>query len=291
MRPARGLQQLPGGMLFHQGLAAVHKIMDQSYDAAVAGVGRPVSCRAGCAACCNLQVTVILPDAVGMVLELCRTPVGREALVRAVPKMHRQAILLSHPSMTDARWHERQEPCVLLTADKMCGVYPVRPGGCRTHGVWNDPALCAIPNAKGAMVNSQWIQSAGRPLRQLADLGRIPFLSGPLPWSVLLACYLVREGQEAFQRRLRGTCFENDHMGSVAWIHLEADGAGQDSRHGLPAAYKDARSAEFLADFKNRYPMSRSRQVRRVIGDKPPPWRSDDFVLPAGDMPAQEVAL
>ena len=280
MKPAEGLRALPGGLQVHQALAALHADTDVAYNEAIAQHG-PVQCKPGCSACCNLQVTVMFPEAVGLVLELCRTEVGREKLARSVPQLHRDSLMLARGNMDDERWHARQQPCVFLTSDKMCGVYPVRPNGCRGHGVWSSRENCATPGGTGQMVNTRWLYRTGQAMKSLAEAAGLQFMSGPLQFSVLMACFLVREGVEAFLRRVQGTPFEDGRMASLFWVHLEGVADSPSRLGGLTAEQCRGVREQGIAELRAAHShLMGARGVKRVCGERPPPWSADDFRLP-----------
>jgi hypothetical protein len=84
-------------------------------------------CRAGCAWCCYLLVSVAAPEAL-VIAEYLRATLSAEALVGV---MDRLAALdaVTHALPAQERFNQRR-PCALLV-DNRCSIYPVRPILCR----------------------------------------------------------------------------------------------------------------------------------------------------------------
>jgi uncharacterized protein len=108
----------------------------------------PLACRAGCAWCCYLQVSITAPEAV-LVAEYLRQSLSAEALA-AVTARVRTLDAVTH-GMTPQERIELRRPCALLVNDR-CSVYEVRPIMCRG---WNsaDAAQCeaAIVQAESVL--------------------------------------------------------------------------------------------------------------------------------------------
>ncbi|MEO7305971.1 MAG: YkgJ family cysteine cluster protein [Ferruginibacter sp.] len=94
---------------------------------------REIQCKAGCTACCFIDVDVS-GDEAAMIIDYC-TETGIE-----VDKTY-----LTEQAAAGRRSYSALSRCVFLK-DNLCSIYPVRPIACRKHWVKTDPALCDFSN-------------------------------------------------------------------------------------------------------------------------------------------------
>lgn len=91
-----------------------------------------VSCGNGCAACCNLLVTVSLSEVLGMLAHA--GDIDTEEL-------ERQRAVVASESTTKSSYFMGRHACVFLR-DGLCTVYHARPMVCRTHFVISPASNC-----------------------------------------------------------------------------------------------------------------------------------------------------
>jgi Fe-S-cluster containining protein len=126
-----------------------------------AAVDRPISCRAGCGACCRQMVPVSIFEAEALTAWLSTLPEDRMADLRE--RFHRALSALRDAgvidSILDGTWvlDEDQStqlaidyfhagvPCPFLE-DESCSIHPIRPLACREYLVTSPPALCRDPS-------------------------------------------------------------------------------------------------------------------------------------------------
>ncbi|MBK8768524.1 MAG: YkgJ family cysteine cluster protein [Burkholderiaceae bacterium] len=154
------IQVPPGAVSPTRLLPLVHALTDMAVDATVQSLNEPVSCAAGCGACCRQLVPVSGTEARAI-----------HALVHAMPPARRDAMLVR---FRDAIEHLRQAgllerlrgfdrlsdtersamgldyfrarlPCPFLE-DEMCSIHAERPVICREFLVTSDPRHCAEPS-------------------------------------------------------------------------------------------------------------------------------------------------
>lgn len=115
----------------------------------------PISCRAGCSACCHQAVPVHPAEVRAIHDHLDEMPDERRRVVRdridAAASRLVAAGLTAH-SLDGTDPERRSEvahhyfslsvPCPLLDPDGTCGVRPVRPLACREYVVTSDPVHC-----------------------------------------------------------------------------------------------------------------------------------------------------
>ncbi len=114
--------------------------------AAASAQRRELACEAGCAACCRLAVAITAPEAIRIVhwLRARRSPAELGDLRQRVAGTSAQASHLSLEGRARAR-----VACALLLPDGNCGVYEVRPIGCRGWTSFSRPACeAALTNAE-----------------------------------------------------------------------------------------------------------------------------------------------
>ncbi|MDE1948749.1 MAG: YkgJ family cysteine cluster protein [Burkholderiales bacterium] len=140
-------------------------VVRQTCDAAAAA-GEPVSCRAGCGACCSHLVAVSEIEArrIGEVVDGLAEPRRSEVLARferARERLAEAGLLdeLERPQdWTGERYHRLTGayfrlslPCPFLEQGS-CSIYEERPLTCREYHVVSDPAHCALPGHPGVRV-------------------------------------------------------------------------------------------------------------------------------------------
>jgi len=91
--------------------------------------GQP-ACRAGCAFCCALPVSVQPPEALYMALHL-RARLHADALAALVDRLRHRVEARQGWTIEQRRTHQRR--CVFLKADGHCGIYDGRPLACRGY--------------------------------------------------------------------------------------------------------------------------------------------------------------
>jgi hypothetical protein len=136
-----------------QSTKEVYKAIDSFFAAAPAENKQAIQCKAGCTACCFIDVD-ICQDEAAVIVDYCReTGIGidREYLTRQ--------------AAVGRKTYSPLSKCVFLK-DNCCSIYPVRPIACRKHWVKTDPALCDfsknIANPVGGYfdVNTEILASA-----------------------------------------------------------------------------------------------------------------------------------
>ncbi|WP_165219889.1 YkgJ family cysteine cluster protein [Aquisphaera insulae] len=134
-------------------------VVGQDAEARLEAVGRRVSCRAGCGACCRQLVPVTEVEARHLADLVASLPPPRRDAVLArfeasvarlaeaglletlrkpdsVPRSEREAVGLAY--------FEQGIPCPFLE-DESCSIHEERPLICREYLVSSDPALCSDP--------------------------------------------------------------------------------------------------------------------------------------------------
>jgi Fe-S-cluster containining protein len=162
---------------------AWYRVLDPRAREAV-GMG-PVSCRAGCAACCYQQTALYVPEGITIAVELSRWPDWR-LLVERLVQAARLACLPE--SMEREAWFQRHVPCPFLTDENLCRIYERRPGACRWHRVASPPANCAL-GAEDPIVLRHDTSDVdgllmGFCIDYHAEVGT-PIVAGPLPLMVI----------------------------------------------------------------------------------------------------------
>ncbi len=125
--------------------------------------GRPVSCRAGCAACCHQSVPVTPLEAFALLETVEAMPAAEREVIEA--RFARVAQQIEEAGLGPTLdWNEREDAsrarrayitawiaCPLLKDDGLCGIYEERPFACREHLVTSDPEHCSEQN-RGTVV-------------------------------------------------------------------------------------------------------------------------------------------
>ena len=111
----------------------VYIAIDKYFDNAPEENKKGIQCKAGCTACCFIDVD-ISEDEAAIILNYCNEngiEIDKEYLEKQAAVGRKKYSELSR--------------CVFLK-DDMCSVYPVRPIACRKHWVKTDPSLCDFSN-------------------------------------------------------------------------------------------------------------------------------------------------
>lgn len=107
----------------------VYKAIDGFFNAAPEENKKEIQCRAGCTACCFIEIDVS-GDEAAVIINYCREngiEIDREYLTKQATVGRKSYSGLSR--------------CAFLK-ENLCSIYPVRPIACRKHWVKTDPALC-----------------------------------------------------------------------------------------------------------------------------------------------------
>ena len=108
----------------------VYKAIDKYFDNAPEENKKEIQCKAGCTACCFIDVD-ISEDEAAIILNYCNEndiEIDKEYLEKQAAVGRKKYSELSR--------------CVFLKEDNLCSIYPVRPIACRKHWVKTDPLLC-----------------------------------------------------------------------------------------------------------------------------------------------------
>ena len=123
--------------------------------------GSPISCRAGCGACCRQMVPVSLFEAEALATWMDTLPTERRAELKA--RFHQALLALRDAGVIekilDERWIKDRELTTQLAVDyfhahvacpflenESCSIHPIRPLSCREYLVTSPPALCDDPS-------------------------------------------------------------------------------------------------------------------------------------------------
>ena len=152
------------------------------------GSGRPVSCRAGCGACCRQLVPISEPEARAIARLVTRLPAPRADEIRrrfraAVERldtagMH-ERLRASDPLRDQRGWQAlitdyfRLGIACPFLEDESCSIYTERPLACREYLVSSPPANCADPAAPIELIDLP-VRLASFLLHFQASAGRQP---------------------------------------------------------------------------------------------------------------------
>jgi Fe-S-cluster containining protein len=131
--------------------------------AATAEVGHPVSCKAGCGACCRQLVPISIFEAEALALWIRSLPESTrqelaERFHQALLKLSAAGLIDRLVQMSKEDWRSESEqiqsmgldylyqrvPCPFLV-DESCSIHPIRPLICREYLVSSPPANCFDP--------------------------------------------------------------------------------------------------------------------------------------------------
>jgi len=123
--------------------------------------GSPISCRAGCGACCRQLVPVSFFEAEALVNWMATLPPEKQAVLeqrfhQALTRLRDAGVI---DKILDQRWVEDEQlttqlaidyfhagaPCPFLE-NESCSIHPMRPLSCREYLVTSPPALCDDPS-------------------------------------------------------------------------------------------------------------------------------------------------
>ena len=131
----------------------VYKAIDGFFDAAPEENKKDIQCKAGCTACCFIEIDVS-GDEAAVIIDHCREngiEIDRDYLTKQ--------------AAVGRKTYSPLSKCVFLK-DNLCSIYSVRPIACRKHWVKTDPVLCDfsknIVNAVGGYfdINTEILASA-----------------------------------------------------------------------------------------------------------------------------------
>jgi uncharacterized protein len=111
-------------MVLNERYAALVAKVDAFFSRVEARHGDQMQCHTGCNDCCQDGLSVTGVEAAVI-----------SAALAAMPAAERQALAAGTRS-------PRPDRCVALTADGRCGIYPIRPLVCRSHGL---PIRMTVP--------------------------------------------------------------------------------------------------------------------------------------------------
>jgi Fe-S-cluster containining protein len=136
--------------------AIIGKVSDEAQAA-----GSPISCRAGCGACCRQMVPMSLFEAEALTEWIRSLPEERQA--ELAERFHRALSALRDAGVIDKivsdEWVAAEEQTKQLAVDyfharvacpflenESCSIHPMRPLACREYLVVSPPALCQDPS-------------------------------------------------------------------------------------------------------------------------------------------------
>lgn len=90
-----------------------------------------LSCRAGCAGCCQVTLSVSAVEAQAIAEHLASLPPAERQRLRR----RGRAALRAEAAAESSVETERQRPCVMLRRDGTCSIYAARPLVCRSQGL------------------------------------------------------------------------------------------------------------------------------------------------------------
>jgi Fe-S-cluster containining protein len=149
--------------------------------------GTPISCRAGCGACCRQMVPVSLFEAEALTDWFQKLPEARRDELAA--RFHRGLMTLRDAGVVEKLvnpdWSQDKERATQLAVDyfhahvacpfledESCSIHPIRPLACREYLVTSPPELCRDPSANDVsgvqlpVKLSHVLESFGRELSQ-----------------------------------------------------------------------------------------------------------------------------
>jgi Fe-S-cluster containining protein len=161
---------VPAGQTNLTQILPVLQAMDDSMIAGVASqlsqVGRPISCKAGCGACCRQMVPISIFEAEALAAWVRTLPEARqqELAKRFDAGLRRLAAAGLIDRMVEDDWFAETEsarqmaidylyervPCPFLE-DESCSIHPIRPLACREYLVVSPPEHCYDPTTLKAV--------------------------------------------------------------------------------------------------------------------------------------------
>ena len=142
-----------------------------------AEMGKAVSCRKGCGACCRQLVPVSRTEGERLLLLIEAMPVERRALLKE--RFAKAEAAIEAAGLADRKGRSDRElsaayfalglPCPFLE-DESCSIHPERPLVCREYLVTSPAALCAGPTQEGVTpVAVPKVSMAARGLQEEKD--------------------------------------------------------------------------------------------------------------------------
>jgi Fe-S-cluster containining protein len=157
---------VPAGQTNLTQILPVIQSLDDSLIAGVAAqlaeAGRPISCKAGCGACCRQMVPISIFEAEALAAWIRTLPESRRQELAG--RFHQALLKLSAAGLIDRMVNEnwlaetasarqlaleyfyQRIPCPFLE-NESCSIYPIRPLVCREYLVSSPPEHCADPAA------------------------------------------------------------------------------------------------------------------------------------------------
>jgi Fe-S-cluster containining protein len=165
------------------------------------GYTERVSCRRGCAACCELFVMVSGPEAVLIVEKYPHLIKKVEPILRKqegiMMDLDINTVNFEDEVQRDrfaGKWFEERQRCAFLNEQNECSIYDARPHACRTYIVIDeDPAICAQRPKEGETIlikthNSlAGFNALGSVMELMAARYAKNIYMGPLPTMLLAA--------------------------------------------------------------------------------------------------------
>lgn len=143
---------------------AADRVLEESFARARGKGEPPVSCRAGCAHCCDQMVSIGTADALTLAEYVAAVPDAPAWIERIA-----EAARGTPPTLTRRAYFDRRIPCVFLDREsKRCRVYERRPAACRLHFVVTPAENCSH-NGPGTATATAKLDL--RPLE--AEVGRL----------------------------------------------------------------------------------------------------------------------
>jgi Fe-S-cluster containining protein len=157
--------QLPGGRTTLTQLLPIVQNLEETIISKVGeearAAGSPISCRAGCGACCRQMVPVSLFEAEALTEWLQTLP--EDGLAVLQERFHRALLALRDAGVLDSilegSWVLGEDRATQLAIDyfhagvpcpflenESCSIHPIRPLSCREYLVTSPPELCQDPS-------------------------------------------------------------------------------------------------------------------------------------------------
>ena len=111
-----------------------------------------ISCKRGCAHCCNLMPTVSILEALAILEELGDMWTFDGVRCEALRYLGLLELSLENSTV----WWEEQNGCMFLDSETLdCTIYETRPLTCRTHVVISPPDDCSTFGGRALRINDQ----------------------------------------------------------------------------------------------------------------------------------------
>ncbi|HEX7879442.1 MAG TPA: YkgJ family cysteine cluster protein [Candidatus Eisenbacteria bacterium] len=164
--PLRGQVQIPTGPLTLSEIVPsaleLTNILASRANARSERRGLPVSCRAGCGACCRQMVPLSIPEVFYLMERIAEMePAARDVAVNRFMAIDRRLdmagmveplldlkVAADPQRALNQTYFEMKMACPFLV-DESCSIHSVRPVACREYSVTNNPKFCANPYAGG----------------------------------------------------------------------------------------------------------------------------------------------